>query len=169
MQPSPPISTFLRTETATSMTVTDIQREKALNIDELLKGVADLHPTVDNALQRNRALSQNTSSNGSLPKFSTGDWVVVARDDFTAGEKLALRWRRPRRVVRASKDYTYEVEDIRTDDTDDVHVSRLKFYSDDDLDKKTLRLHIVQSETGMVVHRLRKIVDTDNGLMVEVR
>lgn len=130
--------------------------------------VAELHPIVDDALQGNRALCRNSSSKGSLPNFSAEDWVLVARDDFTAEEKLALRWRGPRKVVWAINDYPFKGNDIRTDDGDEVIVSRLKFYSDDDIDKETLRSDVVQSQTGMVAHCLRKLVDTDNELMIEV-
>lgn len=29
------------------------------------------------------------------------DWVLVARADFTADEKLLLRWQVPRRILKA--------------------------------------------------------------------
>lgn len=53
------------------MTVTDIQRNIAFNIAELLEFITDLHPIVDNDLQRNHVLSQNLSCKGSFPNFST--------------------------------------------------------------------------------------------------
>lgn len=73
MQPSPPVQSFFRTGTSTPMTVTDSRRHKAFNIDELLKSVANFHHIVDIALQRNHALSLNSSRMGSLPNLSAGD------------------------------------------------------------------------------------------------
>lgn len=86
-----------------------------------------------------------------------------------AGGKLSLRWHGQRRFVRAINDYTCEFKDICTNDTYNVHVSRLKFYSDDNLDKKSLRSRVFQSKISMVFHRFCKLVDTDTGLMIGVR
>lgn len=169
MDPSPPISTFFKTHTSSSVTITDLQLERALSIEELQKRVGELHPVIDTALQRHRARGRENSSKGILPNFSTGDFVLVAREDFSSGEKLSLRWRGPRRVVRAINNFVFQVEDLRTGDMDDIHVSRLKFYHDSALDTEVIISHVVQSETGMIVHRLHKLVDTAEAVKVEVR
>ena len=98
-----------------------------------------------------------------------GDWVLVARDDFTAGEKLRLRWRGPRRIKKALSDYVFQVEDIRTGDFDDIHGSRLKYYHDPSLDAEAILPHVISSETGMVVQRLLGLVEADDGLKVRIR
>lgn len=94
---------------------------------------------------------------------------MVARDDFSASEKLSLRWRGPLRVVRLINDYVYAVEDMRNEDIGDVHVSRLKFYHDSSLDTKAILSHLISSETGMVVQRLMSLVDYEDELKVCVR
>ena len=46
---------------------------------------------VQDTLQRNRARSRQAASQSYLLIFNEGDFVLVARSDFIAGETLALR------------------------------------------------------------------------------
>lgn len=169
LNPTPPISTFIRTSTCATVALSELQRERALNISILQSKMADLHPIVQGSVQSGREKTRKTMSRGVLPKFSEGDFVLVARDDFTAGEKLSLRWRGPRRVIKALSDYVYQVEDLRNGLLENVHGSRLKFYHDASLDTKAIMSHVVASETGMPVQRLMRLVESDDGLMVQVR
>lgn len=167
--PTPPISTFIRSSTSTPVSITDVQRERSLNIAALLSKMADLHPIVQDSVQSGRERARKAMSRGSLPNFSEGDFVLVARQDFTAEEKLSLRWRGPRRVVKSLNDYVYQVEDLRNGIIEDVHGSLLKFYHDPSLDTERIMSHVLSSETGMQVQRLMRLVETDDGLMVLVR
>lgn len=103
------------------------------------------------------------------PNFSEGDFVLVARSDFHAGEKLALRWRGPRRLVKALSAYIFQVEDLRNGQLDDIHGSLLTFYSDSSLNRTAIMSHVISSETDMPVARLMKLVETESGLQVQVR
>ena len=85
------------------------------------------------------------------------------------GEKLAMRWRRPRRIIKALNDYVFQVEDLRNGTTKDIHGTRLKFYSDRSLDTRATMSHVLSSETGMPVARLMRLVDSPDGLLVQVR
>lgn len=93
----------------------------------------------------------------------------MARSDFRSGEKLSLQWRGPKRVVKAINDYVYQVEDLRDGTLEEAHISRLNFYHDPSLDTEAIMSHVITSETGMVVQGLLKLVDTDDGLKVQVR
>lgn len=93
----------------------------------------------------------------------------MARSDFRSGEKLSLRWRGPKRVVKAVNDYIYQVEDLRDGTLEEAHISSLTSYQDPSLDTEAIMSHVITSETGMVVKRLLKLVDTDDGLKVQVR
>lgn len=166
---SPPIATFIRSSTTTPMTISDVARERAVNLYALQTKIAELHPLVQESLESSRKRIRESSSRGKLPKFAEGDFVLVARDDFTAGEKLSLRWRGPRRVVKAVSDYVFQVEDLRNGQLQEVHGTRLKFYRDSSLNTEAVMSHVVASETGMPVQRLMRLVDTDDGLMVQVR
>ena len=169
LEPTPPISTFLRSSTADTVSVDDIRLETLINIESLKDLVATLHPVVQVSVANNRQRARDAMGRGELPNFTEGDFVLVAREDFTAGEKLSLRWRGPRRVIKAINDYVYQVEDLRNGELQDVHVTRLKFYHDDSLNEEAILSHVVHSETGMVVHRLKKLVEVDGELMVQIR
>lgn len=84
-----------------------------------------------------------------LANFNSGDFLLVAREDLHAGEKLCLRWRCPRRVEHAINDYVYMVEDLRNGQLTEVHASRLKFSNDGSLYEKAIMPHAISSETGM--------------------
>lgn len=85
------------------------------------------------------------------------DYVLVARSEFKAGEKLALRFRGHRRVVKAINNHGYQVEDLRNGERNDIHTSALKFYRDDAINEISVMAHILSSETGMVVARLLRL------------
>uniref|UniRef100_H3H3G8 Integrase catalytic domain-containing protein n=1 Tax=Phytophthora ramorum TaxID=164328 RepID=H3H3G8_PHYRM len=66
-----------------------------------------------------------------LPKFSEGDFVLVATATDRSGHKLALIWRGPKRIIRALNDYTFEVQDIVVPFAVVIrHASRLQLYRD---------------------------------------
>ena len=169
MKPTPPIASFLRTSTQKAVLVTDVIRQRAVNVEALQKACAELHPLVQDTLQKNRESSRHNASKGKLANFTEGDFVLVAREEFHAGEKLALRWRGPRRIIKPLSDYVFQVEDLRNGLVEDIHGSRLKYYHDRSLDTEAILSHVISSETGMPVARLMKLVDTPDGLKVQVR
>ncbi len=93
----------------------------------------------------------------------------MAKDDTFKGEKLALRWRGPRRVVKVISDWIFKVEDLRNGTLEDIHSSRLRYYCDSSLNEEAILPHVLYSETGMPVSRLMGLERTDKGLMVHVR
>lgn len=56
---------------------------------------AQLHPVVQDALVSNLQPTQEARSSGPLPNFVEHDFVLVAWEAFTAGEKLSSRWPGP--------------------------------------------------------------------------
>ena len=139
------------------------------NIRALQDRMDELHPLVQKALQSHRDNSRRAASKGRLPNFTEGDFVLVAQDSYKAGEKLALRWRGPRRVIQARSEFVYQVEDLRNGALEDIHATRLKFYRDSSLNTEAIMLHVLSSESGMVVSRLMRLVESEDGLHVVVR
>lgn len=82
-------------------------------------------------------------SKSQLANLSEGDNVLVERETFFEGEKLCLRYRGPRRVIKALCFYIYRVEALRTGDFDEMHGTRLNFYRDNDLDDKIILSHVL--------------------------
>ena len=152
--PFNPVSVFLCSSDCQPITRAEEQLESSLNVDQLVQFMEELHPRVFEHTQASRDRMRQTRARGQLANFMEGDYVLVAREDFHEGEKLCLRWRVPRRVIKALSDYVYRVEDLRTGNYDDVHASRLKFNHDADLDAAAIMSHVLSSETGMPVARL---------------
>lgn len=61
------------------------------------------------------------------------------------------------------------MEDLRAELEDYFHISRLIFYHNHGMNRAVIMSDLMQSETGMVVHRLRKHVENGVGIYVEVR
>ena len=166
---SPPISTFLRSATVTPVSISEVIRERAVNIETLQQHMEELHPIINSTLQSNRQNARNAKEKGVAASFTVVDYVLVAREEFFKGEKLCLRWRGPRRVVKALNEFVYQVEDMRNGTVTEVYSTRLKHYSDESLDKKAILEHAISSEHGMPVGRLLKLMYTKDGLGVLIR
>lgn len=169
LDPKTPVNSFKRAETGVVMNMTDAQQERSMNLTAVQERLANIHPLVQNTLHANRKRAREAASNGKLANFTEGDYVLVARDEFGAGEKLCLHWRGPRRVIKAISEHIFQVEDLRNGTYEDVHACRLKFYSDKSLDATAILSHVIFSETGMPVARLMNLEKTGDGLMVHIR
>lgn len=93
----------------------------------------------------------------------------MTRDDFTAGKTHSRRRRGPRRVTAVLNGYVYQIENVRNELAEDVHGCGLKFYHDCLLETAAIMSHVLSSVTGMLVQRLLRIVDTGDGVKVQVR
>jgi len=72
MGTAPPISTFLRASTAKSVTVSQVQRERCLNIETLQQSVTELHPVVQDTLQSYRKQHRASASRRTLANYIEG-------------------------------------------------------------------------------------------------
>lgn len=97
-----------------------------------------------------------------------GDFMLVTKHEFSASDELPLRWRGPRKVIKAINVYIQKVEDLRNDDMDYMHLIRLKFYSNLYLDTETLISHSIHFDT-VIIAQLSKLVNLSYGFMVEFR
>lgn len=65
-------------------------------------------------------------------------------------------------------DYVYQGEHLRNDKLQNIHISRLKFYSDGNIDMKAITSQVLARETCIPVQRLMKTVLGDCELKVKV-
>lgn len=152
---------------ALPVTIAEAQPKSELNVDELVKLCVDLHPRVQSTLAKHRKKSREARSKGQLPKFTEGDYVVVAPVNFHANEKPCFRWQGPRRVRKALNIYFFQVEDLCYGHLVDIHASRLNLFRHSNIEKIAM-LHLLQSETVMVVSQLLCLKDCPNGLYVRI-
>ena len=110
--PNAPVNTCIRSTTATLLTITDAQLESDLNSEDVVKLCAYMHPRVQSALVAHRKKSRETASEGPLPNFIEGGYLLVARSDSHVGDKLFFRLGGPISVRKALNDFFYHVADI---------------------------------------------------------
>lgn len=93
----------------------------------------------------------------------------MAREVFSAGKKLALRWRGQRRFIKPLSDYVQQVEGLRYGNLEEVCENSFKLYADHLLCTRAIISHVMSSEMGTPVSRLIKLVENDRNLMVQIR
>lgn len=52
----------------------------------------EMYAAIHEAVEHNPRSTRQENSKGVLPKFTEKFFVLVAREEFTTGEKLELRW-----------------------------------------------------------------------------
>jgi Chromo (CHRromatin Organisation MOdifier) domain len=145
----------------TTLSITDIRARQLLNIEQLRDSIEGLHKAARDASETRRAKSrdhQHHRSGVKSPNFDIGDYVLIAKREFHAGEKLTLRWRGPRRIISALSDHVYEVQDLENGRIATVHSSRIRFYHDPSLNVTAdLLQHIANTEQGYAVKAIQDI------------
>lgn len=140
-----------------------------MDFKALKKTLAALHPVVESTLRANQERCLQAVQRGELSNASDVYYVLVARKHFHSGEKLCLRWRGPRGVGKAVIDYANQVIDLRNGEFSDIHVTRLKFYSDASFDSTAILSHSLSYETGMQIQCLLRLVENEDRLCVAIR
>ena len=116
-------------------------KEEAFSPQRMQKSVAGWVTVQDElrreVLERVRAARDRkrvAASTGSMPNFEVGDYVLVARvRKLGSAPKLVTTWTGPWRVVSGGSPHVYNVQDIVTGGTEEVHVVRMRAYADSSL------------------------------------
>lgn len=90
LDPTLPISTFLGLSNSRSVTLSELQRKRTLDIAALQEKVKRLHPVVSESFQKNGGCTPKLQSRVKLPNFTEGDIVLVAGEEFSVGKTLCL-------------------------------------------------------------------------------
>lgn len=114
-----------------------------------MKYTDELQPLVHHHTQKERERIGQSRVRGKPANFCECGCVLVARNDFFEKGKPFFRWRGPTRVIKALNDYMFRIENLCTGAYDDIHATRLKFYSDTDFDVAAIMSHVVSSKTVM--------------------
>ena len=74
------------------------------------------------------------ASAGSMPSFEVGDYVLVARvPKLGSAPKLVTTWSGPWRVITGRPPHVYNVQNIVTGESKEVHAMRVRAYADSSL------------------------------------
>ena len=114
----------------------------ALDEETLRRNVANvvevqqrLHKVVEERVKKTRERQRQAISRGQLPNFAVGDYVMMGRVRWSGSTpKLVSTSIGPWRIVKAVKVHVHDVQNIVTGEVKDVHVVRLWFYVDKDLE-----------------------------------
>jgi hypothetical protein len=110
-----------------------VHLQQLTELNALRTAVHEIHKLAADAATSRRASARAAASGRAAPNFELGDFVIVARRERPAGEKLTLRWRGPMRIVSTLSEHVYEVQSLETESVQAVHATRLRFYHDPSL------------------------------------
>lgn len=72
--PSPPISTFIRSNDGESVTIQEEIRESILKVTQLVQFMDELHTIIQSHISKDRERSRNAGEKGELANFVDGDY-----------------------------------------------------------------------------------------------
>ena len=140
----------------------DALDEEALRreVANVVKAQQRLHKVVEERMKGNRERQRQAASRGQLPNFAMGDYVMVARARRPGSTpKLVSTWTGPWRNVTADKVHVYGIQNILMDEVKDVHVIRLRFYPDKDLEMTATLKEVFQHAFTQGEFEMAGIVD----------
>ena len=110
----------------------DLASISYMDMDSVQKSLDNMHRSVSEIISETRksAVERYNARAGVYPcNLVVGDYVVVAR---TKGPrtKMSTNWVGPRRIAEVLSGFVYREEHLLTEETEDIHVSRIKHYAD---------------------------------------
>lgn len=91
MDDSAPYSTFCRSSVSSVIILSDVQKERAINIAALRSKITLLHSVVHETVRAGRKRPQDARTRGFLLRFTDGHSVLAAPDDLTSSAELLFR------------------------------------------------------------------------------
>jgi hypothetical protein len=113
------------------LSLSEIRASQLLKVQKVLGAVEGMHKEAAGLVSesRQRAIAaHNVKTHVRAHNFDVGDFVLSAVLSSNRKRKFSLQWHGPHRVAKCSSDYVFEVQDLRTGGTYEVHGTRLKFY-----------------------------------------
>jgi hypothetical protein len=110
--------------------------------EELASALLSMHKkveTVKGNIRRNRRLLKNSATGVQIHNFEQGDFVLVGTSK--PKDKLEARWKGPFKITRVINNSVFEVEDLLTGSSKEVHYVRLRPYNEADLNAQ-IKEHI---------------------------
>lgn len=105
------------------------------SIEELRESLDDMHHNIRKIKQQRHMENIKYQKAAKPIDFGIGSYVLWSKiDKQMPGDKLGVRWTGPYRVVEVVSNYVYRIEHMVTQKISCVHASRLKFYTDEQLE-----------------------------------
>jgi hypothetical protein len=141
-------------------TVDWVEQEVAQHLTAVRVALDGTHAEMVDASDKKKraARERHAKTKGvTLQRFSEGDFVLAATATGRSGNKLAVVWRGPKRLVRALNDYTFEVQDLTAPYAVTIkHASRLQLYRESERGRSDdLVDQAIHGDGGHLVEELR--------------
>ena len=143
-------------------------------IQDLMSALDDVHRSVSERITSRRKQqieTHNRNTNVQAVQFRPGDLVLVRRATRSP-HKLDPQWQGPRRVVDATSDLVFLVENIITAKRERVHARRMVLYRGDldgvDIDSKLLAVCERNEAHVEIAHNIHAIRADEDQLQVQV-
>lgn len=95
-----------------------------------------------------------------LPKFRPGELVLVAQARLTNLKKLHAIWRGPYKVLTEINTHVYEVEHLLNGSSMTAHITRMRFYSDSEIDIPVPLMKRLETESHLsYTYNVENILD----------
>src|SRR6185503_5455658 len=116
-------------------TLTTLSAERILNhVERLQEALDSMHKSVLKATELEREVHRLSDKRvRQRANFGLGDFVLVGIVDRHPNQKLYLKWRGPYKIIELVNGYVFIVENIITQERQQVHGDRLCFYCDSKL------------------------------------
>ena len=136
----------------------ELQESKLHNFATVQASLEDMHKAAADVKSRRRqAESVRRSQSTDMANFEIGDYVLYANVWAQSKNKLLTKWNGPAQVVETISPWIYKIRNIITQAEREDHASRLKFYSDKNLNVTTAFKNMVAHNSEG--HVVEKIVD----------
>lgn len=88
---------------------------------------------------------------------------------FISVKNFALLGAVPAIFVKQVDEHLYLVENLRDGTVSQVYITHIRFIHGSSLETNANMSHVVTPKISMVVHRLTKLVDSDDGIKIRIR
>ena len=137
--------------------IEDVWDKVKESFSDLEQARDELHQRVKAAGDAKRAAGReahNAKKNVKFPNIQVGNFVLVGREAVVSGQKLRVTWRGPRQITAIKSPWICEVEDLVNKRRKEVHISRIRLYSEGQLDvTDELRLQAAHNERNLEVEK----------------
>ena len=110
-----PLRLLVSEETKKCKYIDFIKAQQLVKVNQIHSALAEMHRDVAQSRTRARKAAvkrHNERTHVQPVNFEVGDYVLVAHRTNNRGPKLNVKWKGPRRIVRAVSEFVYEVEDL---------------------------------------------------------
>jgi hypothetical protein len=137
-----------------------IDGEMQSHLSSVREALDGMHAEMTESSEKRRRAARERAAKRQgvvMPRFSEGDFVLAATATGKSGNKLALVWRGPKRIVKAHNDFTFEVQDLVAPFATTIrHAARLQLYRDAARGRvEELEEQAIHGEGGHLVEAIR--------------